>query len=542
MKIKKIAALGLAALMAMSIVACGGNPDSTTPDNEPASTAPEGSAEGSASSSGGETGSYGKSDETLTVMLASEPQGLTSLNGIQDQAMCVVSNATGAHLWRMNTDTYEIEPELVDECETIDETHYRISIKPEAVFSDGTKVTAEDVLFSLGAYNAASQEYAKHINIDESVVEDDETFILAYDQYVPGWDAALSETGACIYSKEYIEANGGVEAFDRQAPLSAGRYNVAEWKEGEYMMLERNESYWDEDYEGYYKNIKIMWASDSASRLLAVKSGDADVAVTISVSEGQTLQNDPTAKAVFFDLPTIFNFYFNNSKEGPFADPAVREAAMYAIDTQAINALVNMGMGRATQGYVPTVNPYYKEYYEGGISPYDEAKAKELLAEAGYPDGFSCECIVLQANMNIATIIQEGFRKIGIEMNVTPMEPSSYVGEAKSGNYDVTIGNFNCAYVSADNFDLVDPAMNDTIIGGTKIDDPAMSEIIAKAKSFDAATAEEGWSEAIDYLFDNTCLVGLCNKVDCVVVNPEIEGLTLTKREYVDITTLHPAG
>jgi len=304
-------------------------------------------------------------------------------------------------------------------------------------------------------------------------------------------------------------------------------------------MLERNENYWDPDYTGYYKNIKVMWASDAASRTLAVKSGDADVAESLSVSECLTLENDSTATPVIFSTSTVFVLYFNCDKE-PFNDPKLREAVTYLIDSAGLNQLVNMGKGEVIQGYIPRqAGEYYKDYYENGVHPYDPEKGKQMLADLGYND-LTIECIVLQANMAPATVIQETLRNVGITMNITPMEPANYVPAARKGEYNLTIGNVNNAFVAHDNFRLVDPRDAYDIIGGPKITDEAMIEIVNRAKSSDHDTAVQGWHDVIDYLFDNWCLVGLYNKVVCAATNPDIEGLKLLKRDYVNITELHP--
>jgi len=486
-----------------------------------------------------EAPSYGKTDETVKIMLSSEPQSVTALSGLNDQISVAVEFATGARLWELNPITFELDYSLAEGYEMIDETHYRITLRDNAVFEDGTPVTAEDVLYSYGCYSEAALDGVRFMNVAESVIEDDKHFILAYDTYVPGWYNSLAEGSMVIYNKADVEAKGGPMECERVEPLSAGRYHVQEWKPGEYIMLERNENYWDPNYVGYYKFIKLNWTSDSASRLLAVKSGDADVAQTISVSEAITLEADPTANAVFFDTATVFNLYFNCT-DGIFSDPKVREAMMYAIDSQGLNMLINMGKGVAVQGFVPTQNEHYEEYYPGGVHPYDEAKAKELLTEAGYPDGFTAECIVLKANLQAATIVQELFRKVGVTLNVTTMEPNAYQPAAKAGEYDVTIGNNTNGYITHDNFKLLDPEERTTVIGGPKISDPVMIEIIKKGRSFDPEVSAEGWHEMFQYIFGNTCLVGLYNKIECAAINPNIEGLKTIKRDYLNFTELHP--
>ena len=543
-KSTRILAMLLALVLALSMAACsntskpaGNDTPAPAQNDQPAN--PDAPAVTEAPEAAPNTE---KSEDTLTVMLAAEPTTLTGLTGIQDQEACVVEYATGARLYDFDFANGETVPSLAKECETIDETHYRITLRDDAHYEDGTPITAADVEYTIRTSHEFGVESVVHVVPEECKAEDDTHYVIAFDEYVPGWQAGLSETNMTIFSEAAVEAVGGPSGSERTMPVSAGRYTFKEWKAGEYMLLERNENYWDPDYVGYYKFIKVIWASDSASRTLAVKSGDADIAETISVSECVTLQNDPNAKPIIFPSSTVFNVYFNNSN-GPFSDPKLREAVSYLIDSEGINQLVNMGMGEAVQGFIPKqIGEYYKDYFEGGVHTYDPDKAKELLAEAGYADGLTLECIVLKANMAPATVVQEALRSVGITLNVTSLEPANYVPEARKGNYDLTIGNNDNGFLSPDNFKLVNPEQAYDVIGGPKITDEAMIELVKRANSFDHDTAVQGWHDVIDYLFSNNCLVGLYGKLICHATNPNIEGLRLVKRGYIDITELHPVG
>ena len=552
-KLTKALLLALALVMVLSMAACGGNSSgsstsSTTPADSGSST-PANSGNSAAGAildtmqtTGTEEANTDKSDETVTVMLAAEPTALTGLTGITDQEACVIEYATSAHLFDFDTASGTAVPSLATGYEAVDETHYRVSLRADAHYSDGSPITAADVIYTFKTCYDAGQEWALNFALDECVAEDEHTVLLAFTQYVPGWDAGLSEATAGIFSEAAVNAIGGLEATERNLPVSGGRYNFNEWKPGEYILLERNDNYWDPDYVGYYKFIKVIWASDSASRTLAVKSGDADVAETLSVSECLTLQNDPSASPVIFPSSTTFNVYFNCSKE-PFSDPKLREACSYLIDSVGMNQLVNMGLGEVAQGFIPKqMGEFYKEYHPDGVNPYDVEKAKTLLAEAGYGDGLTVECVILKANLAPATVIQEAFRNAGITMNITTMEPGSFVPEARAGNYDITIGNNSNGFRSPDNFKLVNPESAYTVIGGPKITDEAMIEIVKRGNSFDHDTAVQGWHDCIDYLFSNHCLVGLYSKLICEATNPNIAGLKLIKREYINITELHPAA
>lgn len=535
---KRMTALFLTAVMGASIAGCGAKNTgggaettgkTTAPQTTEAATVPQ--------TEGGDTE---KSSETLTVVVQAEPTAMSTLNGVSTEAQLVIMDAMGSTLLDYDPVSNGTRPGIASGYEKIDDTHYRFTLREDACYADGTPVTAEDVLYSLTAYSEAGIQNATYFNPEEMKAEDEHTFVFALKEYVPGWEYLVADSATVIYSKAAVEAVGGIENADRTPPVGCGKYNFKEWKSGEYIVLERNDNYWDKDYIGYYQYIKFLFIGDSASRILAVKSGDADVAYRIGTSEYVTLQNDPAATAVALPANGCENLYFNTSK-GVFADEKVREAVAHAIDAEAVNAVINMGQGKVVQGLFPEVHPYYREYYEGGHPAYDVEKAKQLLAEAGYPDGLTIECLTMASFKEVCTILQESLRAAGITMNVSVVEQSVYVQETRAGNYDCQVGLTTAGTLNPNNFSQIDPAMVGVSIQSCRITDPAMSEIIAKAQSPDEALAKEGWDELYDYVFGKYCVVGLCSSDKYHAVANGLTGLTNGNRmAYIDVTEMHP--
>ena len=168
---------------------------------------------------------------------------------------------------------------------------------------------------------------------------------------------------------------------------------------------------------------------------MAVQSGDANVAYKISTTDYVMLEMNPMVEGVIISDIDLYNLGFNCSSE-KLSDPKVREALAYAVDAESVNMIVNMGRGKVAQGLFPESFPYYHEVYEGGHLPFDPAKAKQLLADAGIPEGtLTLKFITLAANANIATIIQESMRQAGVNVEIEIEEQSVYVQDARSGNY-----------------------------------------------------------------------------------------------------------
>lgn len=476
-----------------------------------------------------------KSDETLVVVIETEPKTLTNLNNAS--TLQVFPEAIGDSLLRYNDDTKTAEPCLAESYEMIDETHYRFHLREDAAFADGTPVTAADVLYSLTQYHEVGVQDALMIDPENCVVEDDHTFVLALDVFKLGWEFCLGQGTTAIYSEAAVEAAGGVDA-PGFSPMGCGRYQVSEWKPGEYLMLERNDNYWDKAFVGYYKNIKFMFVSDSASRVMAVRSGDADIANRISTADYISLQNDPNTYGWAYDCGVVNNLYFNN-ETGVMTDPKLREAICRAIDPEEVNAVMNLGMGEVAQALWPKSFPFYREYYSEIL--YNPEKAKELLAEAGYASGLKLELPVLTTYKDAATVVQENLRNVGVEVNISVLDNATWTGLARGGDYDMLIGNTAVASINATMFNHVDPAKIGISAFSIRVNSPGINDGLALANSTDESKQKEGFDMLYDEIFNNYYVLGLCDGNKYMAVKKGVTGLRVSNTYgYVDVAGCRP--
>lgn len=534
--LKRIMTGALAAAMAFSLAACGQDSSSTDVASDSSSSSSMLTTPDTAS-----TTNATASDEELTVALMGEPSTLFALGGTLVESGLVIENAMGGRLLEFDASTGEISPSLADTYELVDDTHARFHLRDGACYSDGTPVTAEDVLYSFNVAKENAVSFTSYFDMANSSAEDDQTVIIAFTEYVPGWEQLFANPAATITSEANVNAVGGVDNAGHNPPIGCGRYVFKEWSSGQYILIERNENYWDDSYTGYYKTIRFTFIPDAASRVLALQSGDVDVAQRISMSDYMALQNNPDAKGLPFATDRVFNLMFNVQSD-VFSNELLREAVAYALDPQAVNALQNMGQGQVVQGWLTETHPYYKEYYEGGHVPYDPEKAKELMAQAGFSDGFDCTLVTQAATQQIATVIQESLRQVGINMEIQTLEQSTYVANMRAGEYDCYVGATTAGTLSPDNFNQLDPAKIGVTVGGYRDDRPEVSDMIALASSPDEATAQEGWDQLIDLVFGQYYCVGLCNAIDCYGLAGNLEGLKLGKLNYMDVSYVHPVA
>lgn len=534
--LKRMLAGTMAFALAFSLTACGSNTESEAVSDSDASSTSLATPDTATT-----TANVTASDEELTVALMSEPTTLFALGGTATESGLIIENAIGGRLLEYDAPTGEITPSLADSYELVDDTHAKFHIRDGACYSDGTPVTAADVLYSFSVAQENANSFTTYMDLANSTAEDDQTVIIAFTEYVPGWEQLFANPAATITSEANVTAAGGAEAAGHNPPIGCGRYVFKEWSSGQYITIERNENYWDDSYTGYYKTIRFTFIPDAAARVLALQSGDADVAQRIAMSDYMALQNNPDAKGITFSTDRVFSMFFNVQSD-IFSNEKVREAVAHAIDPQAVNALQNMGQGQVVQGWLTPTHPYYKEYYEGGHPAYDPEQAKALLAEAGYPDGFDCTMVTQASTQQIATVLQESLRQVGINMEIQTLEQSTYVATMRAGDYDCYVGATTAGTLSTDNFNQLDPAKIGVTIGGYRDDRPEVTAMIEKASSSDEATAQAGWDEIIDLVYGQYYLVGLCDAIDCYGLAGNLEGLKLGKLNYMDVSYVHPAA
>lgn len=531
MKKRTLTALtALLLVCALMLTACGGS--SSTASSVPASsTVTTGIPEAVANTE--------KSDETLTVMLNAEPD--TMLAGVMNEGACIVQNTFAESILRYDPETKGWLPGICTGYETVDDTHYTFELREGVTYSDGTPVTVDDIIFSLRWFKEAGNSNAQYINMEETVKIDESHFTLALTEYVPGWETFINGTGMVIISESGLEAVGGAEGASRTPPATVGRYIFKEWEPGSYITVERNDNYYDSEYVGYYKTIRFVFVADSASRVLSLQSGDADVALRLSTADMMTVEADPNLQALVVNTG-IYNVYFNNTN-GPCADPKVREALTYAIDGAAVNAAVMMNKGEVVRSFSLPEFVYYKDF---DLIETNAEKAKELLAEAGYPNGLDLYLPVIKNHANVATVVQESLRQAGVNVTVETIEQQSFLEKTRNSEFDMIVGSKTLTALATNALNQVNPALagrNPQNVWPNAEQAEILNEMIVRCNSSDEAVRAQAWDEIQTYMFDNYMFAPTCTNHLYAAMKADLEGYsTCNIMDYADVTEIHPAA
>lgn len=342
--------------------------------------------------------------DTLVVMQEAEPVGLDLMRSSIQTTMSVNYNLHDT-LFHPQEDA-SVKPALAEKWEKVDDLTWKITLRKDATFHNGEPVTAEAVKFSFErAFNPDIQcPHKGKLSAFEGVtVIDDVTFTIKTKKpYAPG----LYMLGYYlpIVPPAYIAKVGDTEYNAK--PVGCGPYKLAEWVRGEQVVLERYEDYYGP--KPAYQKVIFKGVPEEASRIAALLTGEAQVISGVPVHQRKKIQT--SGKAYMTPQMGVMPYLGLNTYEKPFNDVRVRQAVNYAMNRDLINkaffqdkAIVCKGpISPRTFGASPNLKPY----------PHDTAKAKALLAEAGYPDGVD----VRLAYPTYMTQIQEQAEAISAEL------------------------------------------------------------------------------------------------------------------------------
>jgi len=342
-------------------------------------------------------------------------------------------------LLKTSDDGTTIEPCLADSWDiSEDGLTYTFHLKKGVKFSDGTPVTGEDWVWTfLRARDTEESIWNFSLEaLEDATAPDDNTLILKLRE---PWAPFLSDVAmfnVFVQKKAYYE-KVGQEAYS-QKPIGTGPYIVKEWERGEYLTLERNPYY---HIKGLPKTdqVKFVVISDSNTRLLQLESGQIDVATFIPFNKLEELENNPQTKVILFPSTAVKTVVFNHT-EKPLDDQRVRLALEYATDKQALLEFILFGYGEVSTTYTTKGNLFFNSDIKD--RGYDVDKAKALLAEAGYSDGFETEFLLPSGNPvyeKLAVLLKEQWSKIGVKLNIVAMEAGLAKTSWRSMNYKISV-------------------------------------------------------------------------------------------------------
>ncbi len=304
-----------------------------------------------------------------------------------------------------------------------DNLTYEFVLRPGVKFHNGEPVTAEDVKFSFERYRGAANTLMKQ---QVAAIEAPDPQHVRFRLKKPWPDFvtfyATASGAGWIVPKKYVEKVGD-EGFKKH-PIGAGPYKFVSFTPGVELVLEAFEDYWRKAPS--VKRLVMKVIPDESTRLAALKRGDVDIAYSIGGELAQELQRTPglTLKAVVLQGPFWLYFTEQWDPKSPWHDVRVRQAANLALDRVGMNKALYLGYCKVTNSIIPYTFQYY---WQPPPAVYDPAKAKKLMVEAGYANGFDAGVLYCPSiRADIAEIALNDLREIGIHAELRSLEAAGF--------------------------------------------------------------------------------------------------------------------
>jgi peptide/nickel transport system substrate-binding protein len=308
--------------------------------------------------------------------------------------------------------------------ESKDHLTYTFTPRKNVRFHNGEPVTAEDVKFSWDRYKGASATLLKDKVKDVQVLGPTQVrFVLKepWPDFMTFYGTTASGA-AWIVPKKYVQQVG--EDGFKTAPIGAGPYKVVSFKPGVEIVMEAFDGYWRKAPS--VKRLVMRSMPEETTRAAALRSGEVDIAYlltgptadAIGKTPGFSLKAPLLSGAFWLELPEQWD------PKSPWHDQRVRQAASLAIDRQAVNQAETLGFSRLTGSIVPRIFQYAVHFEPPA---YDPARAKKLLADAGYPNGFDGgDFYPFPPYNSMGEAIQGYLQAVGIRTTTRTMERAAY--------------------------------------------------------------------------------------------------------------------
>ena len=400
---KKVLSLALSVALCLGLLsACGGD-------------------SGSGSSGGSGSGSGDGELKTVTWANSSDITGLDPRNG---SSTITASILASLYSTLVKTDpTGAIVCDAAESYEQVDDTTWHFTLRQDVYFTNGDQMTANDVAYTINSLRDSEKNYALSGDFSFMQVEvlGDFEFNIITDYAFPSLPLRLNYIK--IIPADYVEEVGD-EGF-AEAPIGSGPFKFVSWTKDQSVVLEKNPDYYGEVPQIDQLIFEVI--PEAADRVAALQAGEVDIICNVPTTQAEYLQSldgitvvgQPSTRVVWLQFNLV-------GEETPLDDIRVRQAMNYAVDRDALIAGV-------LDGYAVKVASISTPEYEGydpdvqGYT-YDPDQARQLLADAGYADGFTIECSVSPGLLNGSDVVQAiagQLAEVGINMTITEVDSAT---------------------------------------------------------------------------------------------------------------------
>lgn len=480
------------------------------------------------------TGGTGSNGNSVTVGIAQDlsnldPQ-LAKTAGIREVLFNIFEGLVKAGPDGSLTPAVASDYEISKDCTT-----YTFTLREGVTFHNGETVTIEDVVYSLercaGSENDGTPLVSAFSNVSKVEAADDSHVVITLAE--PSLEFINALTAAII------PKDSGPTITETM--IGTGPFRFVSYTPQDNLKMEKYGGYWNKEKAARLDGVTFKVVPDVNAMVIGLKTGDLDMVVHLpntlekEVEDGFTVHRDT--------MKLVQALYLNNSVE-PFDNELVRQAMYYAINVDGEGGIIEFVCDGAGVATGTSMYPAQEKYFVPELAeryPHDVEKAKELLAQAGYPDGFEMT-ITAPSNyaqhVDTAQIIAEQLKAVNITANIEQVEWETWVNDVYRGrDYETTV----CG-ISADDMtarEMLVRYMSDNQKNFINFQDEEFDGTMARAM---AATDEEEqtqlYKRAQEILNEKAASLWIQDLCDLAVLNPALDGFTFYRTYVIDMSTI----
>lgn len=464
----------------------------------------------------------GSDPETLDCQATTTRSTMNVCGAINEPLMKVAFSPSGAS---------SVVPVLATSWKLVNDTTWQVKLRDNVKFSNGEPFDADAVKYSMDRIMNKDNKWPsfKYVSTIDHVEVVDKTTVnfitKAPDPLFP-----MNTTMVYMVPPKYT-AQVGNQGFANK-PIGTGPFKLVEWVKDDHLTLQANTDYWGNKPKLTQVTFKPI--PEAATRTAAIKTGQADMVTPLSISDIASLQQSegvrvvqaPTLRVMYVVLDQANNDIMKNTK--------VRQALNYAIDKDAIVKdlfqgygikLKGEGLSPEFYGYNPDLEPY----------PYDPVKAKQLLTEAGYPNGFSVTMWSPRGRYPLdyetAQAVAGQLDKVGVKVDVKPLEWAVYIQNLTNKKLTPMV------FAAWGTYPDADPMFDAFLKGGvySYTNEPDFDKLVLDARStMDPQKRLSLLQQAAKVQHDEAFVIFLHQLQNIYAVSTRVEGVTMLPNEAIE--------
>lgn len=495
--------------------------------------------------------------QTLVYGVSGQPSSLDSVDS-QDGNSLVVSNQITETLVGFAPGDTALVPRLATSWSAnADGTVWTFELRSGVAFHDGTAFDAEAVKFNVDRWNLVDHPYSFRDQgktyvpwgwvfggpkgqggiVDEVVVVDADTVEFRLTQPTPFLPALLAAVYFQFDSPAAVMAAGADYGTPGVGSVGTGPFTFVEWVEGQQVRVAANPNYWGGAPQ--VEEVVFRAISEPTARLAELQAGTIDIAVLLAADDLAAVEGNADLKVASAPVELNVGYLALHQANPPLDNVLVRQAIAYAIDRAAIVDAFYAGLGVVADDHMP---PTFAGHGKPWPYDYDPERARELLAEAGYPDGFATQLWYMPvsrpyypAPQPIAEVIATYLADVGIEVELLTEDWTTYLADYQTGKFPMYMLGWNADYADPDNF--LTAFFGPSAANDLGWDAPEVVQALNDARqTADQAERDRLYAFVIDTVADQAVSIPMAHNRTLNATRSNIDGFVMSPLGYSSVS------